>query len=122
VPGRRVHAWAGGVLVAAVVVHVAGLWATSPPDVIDALTFTAPTLFSVFGVVAMWALFAAAAVAWRRRRLRPATWRRVHRTLVAVAAAGAVAHALLIEGTMGPVSKAVLCALVVAASALALTR
>src|SRR5262245_17289433 len=33
--GRRAHRWIGGTLVAAVVVHVAGLWITSPPDMID---------------------------------------------------------------------------------------
>src|SRR5215470_19997501 len=38
--GRRVHHWIGGALVAMVVVHVAGLWITSPPDMIDALTYT----------------------------------------------------------------------------------
>ena len=36
--GRRVHHWIGGALVVAVVVHVGGLWITSPPDMIDALT------------------------------------------------------------------------------------
>ena len=35
--GHRVHRVVGVVLVAAVVVHVAGLWITSPPDVEDAL-------------------------------------------------------------------------------------
>src|ERR1700752_4895657 len=29
--GRRVHYWIGGTLVVAVVIHVAGLWITSPP-------------------------------------------------------------------------------------------
>ncbi|MEO1532418.1 MAG: hypothetical protein AAFU72_09630, partial [Pseudomonadota bacterium] len=58
------------------------------------------------------ALFAA----FRRRlRLRPATWRLVHLTLSTIIIAGTVLHAMLIEGTMGLVSKAVICALVVAA-------
>src|SRR6266567_3180882 len=35
--GRRGHLWIGGALVAAIVIHVAGLWITSPPDMIDAL-------------------------------------------------------------------------------------
>ena len=59
--GRRAHHWIGGALVVAVVVHVAGLWITSPPDMIDALLFTSPTPFSPFGVIAMWAIFAVAA-------------------------------------------------------------
>src|SRR4249919_591394 len=29
--GRRAHYWIGGTLVAALVVHVGGLWITSPP-------------------------------------------------------------------------------------------
>jgi predicted ferric reductase len=115
--GRRVHHWVGGTLVAAIVIHVAGLWITSPPDMIDALTFTSPTPFSPFGVIAMWAIFAVAVLALLRRRLRPRTWRIVHTLLAVVIVAGSVAHAVLIEGTMETVSKVALCALVVAAAA-----
>src|SRR5678816_847438 len=67
--GRRVHHWIGGALVVAVVVHVAGLWFTSPPDMIDALLFASPTPFSPFGVIAMWAILAVALLAALRRRL-----------------------------------------------------
>ena len=65
----------------------------------------------------MWAVFAAALIAAFRRalRLRPKTWRLVHTSLVSVIAVTSVAHALLIEGTMGTVSKTVLCVLVLAA-------
>ncbi len=115
--GRRVHRWIGGALVVAVVVHVAGLWLTSPPDVIDALLFVSPTPFSVWGVVAMWALFAAALLAalrWRLR-IRPQLWRLGHTALAAVVVVGSVVHAMLIEGTMGTTSKAALCALALAA-------
>ena len=116
--GRRLHAWIGAGLVAAVVVHVAGLWLTSPPDVIDVLLFRSPTPFSVWGVVAMWAVFAAALLAaFRRRlRLRPKVWRFCHTALAAVIVSGSVVHAMLIEGTMGTLSKAALCALVLAAA------
>ena len=117
--GRRAHHWIGGALVVAVVVHVGGLWITSPPDMIDALTFTSPTPFSPFGVIAMWAIFAVAIFAVLRRRLgiRPQTWRIVHVTLAVIIVAGAVVHAMLIEGTMETVSKAALCALVLIAAA-----
>ena len=120
--GRRVHRWTGGALVAAIVAHVAGLWITSPPDVVDALTFTSPTPFSAWGVIAMWALFAAALLAAGRRRvrLRWRTWRLAHTALAVVVVIGSVAHALLIEGTMETLSKAALCLLVVAATAKAL--
>lgn len=115
--GRRVHHWIGGTLVAAVLVHVGGLWITSPPDMIDALLFESPTPFSPFGVIAMWAIFAVALLALLRRRLGPRAWRIVHVSLAAIIVAGGVAHAMLVqEGTMETISKAVLCALVLAAS------
>ena len=116
--GRRAHHWIGGALALAVVIHVAGLWITSPPDMIDALTYTSPTPFSPFGVTAMWAIFIVALLALLRRRLglRLRTWRIVHIPLAIVIVAGSVAHCLLIEGTMETISKAALCALVLAAA------
>lgn len=114
---RRWHGWVGTGLVAAVILHVLGLWLTSAPDVIDALLFRSPTPFSDWGVIAMWAVFAAALLAAFRKRLglRPQLWRLCHMTLVVVVAAASVAHAVLIEGTMETVSKILLCALVLAA-------
>ena len=76
--GRRVHRWTGTALVGAVIFHVAGLWITSPPDVIDVLLFRSPTPFAVWGVIAMWAVFAAASLAAMRRNLRYRTWARAH--------------------------------------------
>jgi len=116
--GRRAHLWIGGALVAAVVIHVGGLWITSPPDMIDALLLVSPTPFSPFGVIAMWAIFSVAFLAALRRRLglRPRTWRIVHVLLAIVIVAGTVIHAILIEGAMETVSKAALCALVLAAA------
>lgn len=109
--GRRVHLWIGASLVLAVVIHVAALWVTSPPDVVDALLFVSPTPFSIWGVVAMWAVYASAVLAllrWRLR-LRPRVWRRTHGALAVMIVVGSVVHALLIDGTMEPVSKAILC-------------
>lgn len=114
--GRRVHRLVGIALVGMVVLHVAALWITSPPDVIDALLLVSPTPFSLWGVIAMWAIFAAALMAALRRRLRPRNWRLGHTALVALAVATSVAHAMLIEGTMGTLSKAALCALALAAT------
>src|SRR6185436_16502678 len=107
-----------GALLLAVVIHVGGLWITSPPDMIDALTFTSPTPFSPFGVIAMWAIFAVALLATLRRRLGlgPRAWRNVHLSLAVVIVVGGVVHAMLVEGTMETVTKAVLCALVLAAA------
>lgn len=114
--GRRVHHWIGGALVAAIVIHVAGLWITSPPDMIDALLYVSPTPFSPWGVTAMWAIFAVALLAIFRRRLRLRTWRIAHMLLAIVIVAGSVVHATLIEGTMETVSKMALCVLVLAAA------
>ncbi|WP_193171815.1 ferric reductase-like transmembrane domain-containing protein [Nisaea nitritireducens] len=116
--GRRVHRVIGLALVTAVAIHVAGLWITSPPDVIDALLFASPTPFSDWGVIAMWAVIAAAvlAVFRRRLRLRLRTWRLGHTALVAVTVLCSVVHAILIEGTMETLSKLVLCTLVVLAA------
>jgi predicted ferric reductase len=116
--GRRAHRWIGGVLVVAVVVHVGGLWITSPPDVIDALLFQSPTPFAAWGVIAMWAVFAVALLAALRRRLGlgPRTWRFAHMLLAVAIIVGSAVHAILIEGAMETVSKAALCALVLAAA------
>jgi len=115
--GRRLHLWVGALLVATVVIHVGGLWITSPPDVIDALTFTSPTPFSDWGVIAMWAIFATALLAALRRRsgLDPRTWRIGHTCLAVIIVVGSVVHGLLIEGTMETMSKVALCVLAVAA-------
>lgn len=115
---RRIHRAIGVGLVAAVATHVVALWITSPPDAVDALMFESPTPFSDWGVIAMWAVFATAALAALRRRLRlrPRTWRLAHMACAAVIVAGGVVHALLVEGTMETVSKATLCAVVVLAT------
>jgi hypothetical protein len=113
---RRAHHWVGGTLEVAVVIHVAGLWFTSPPDMIDALTFTSPTPFSPFGVIAMWAIFAVALLAAFRRQLRLRTFRTAHMGLAVIIVVGSVIHAMLVEGTMETMSKAALCALVIVAA------
>jgi hypothetical protein len=117
--GRRLHAWVGGGLVVAVVAHVGGLWLTSPPDVVDVLLLRSPTPFAPWGLAAMGAVVVAAVLAAvrRRRLLRPPVWRALHVAAAIVIVVGTVVHALLIEGTMGTVSKAVLCAAVLAAAA-----
>ncbi|MEP3114567.1 ferric reductase-like transmembrane domain-containing protein [Nisaea sp.] len=113
--GRRIHRVTGLVLVMAIAIHVAGLWLTSPPDVIDALLFASPTPFSDWGVIAMWAAFGAAVFA-AFRRSRPRMWRLGHMSLVAVTVLCSVIHAILIEGTMETISKVALCTLVVLAT------
>ena len=116
--GRQLHRWVGLALVLAVILHVAGLWLTSPPDVIDALLFVSPTPFSAWGVVAMWAIFGAALLALLRRPMRIGvkSWRLGHSALVLIIVLGSTVHAVLIYGTMGTVSKTLLCLLAVGAT------
>ncbi|MEO1702662.1 MAG: ferric reductase-like transmembrane domain-containing protein [Pseudomonadota bacterium] len=108
---RRVHRFLGLVLLGLVLVHVAALWVTSPPDVVDALLLVSPTPFSLWGVIAMWALIGAAAVVALRRllTLRFSIWQKMHLGLTAIAVAGTIAHVLLIEGVMEQISKIALC-------------
>lgn len=105
---RQIHRGIGGILIVAVVAHVVGLWITSPPDVVDVLLLRSPTPFSLWGVAAMWALFAAGLVAALRRRFSLRVWRVVHTALVVIVVAGTVGHALLIDGTMETVTKVAL--------------
>lgn len=114
--GRKAHMWLGCLLLAAIIIHVGGLYLTSPPDVIDALLLRSPTAFSIWGVVAMAAVFITALLVFFRRslRLNPLIWRKVHVSLAIVIVVGTIVHAWLIDGTMGTISKAILCAMVIA--------
>ncbi len=116
ITGRRVHRVTGVLLLLAVLAHIAGLWITSPPDVIDVLLFASPTPFGVWGAIAMWAVLASALLALLRRKFRPMTWRRLHAGLAAVIVGGTVAHAVLIEGTMESMSKIALSAFIIMAN------
>lgn len=117
IAGRRVHRFVGFGLVSAVIIHVVALWITSPPDVIDVLLFVSPTPFSVWGAIAMWAVFATGLLVVLRKRMRLRLWRICHTLLAVIIVVGSVVHALLIEGTMEPLSKIALCALALLATA-----
>lgn len=122
--GRRLHRYVGIALVLAIVLHVAGLWITSPPDVIDALLFRSATPFSLWGVTAMWGVFATAALAASRKRfhITPRVWRTAHKALAVVIVVGCVIHAMLIDGTMETISKFVLCLVVSIITFIVITR
>ena len=115
---RTLHRLIGLLLVGLVIIHVGGLWVASPPDVIDALLFRSPAPFSVWGVIAMWCVFATVLLALLRRRFRIKhhIWQRLHTGLALVIIAGTVAHAMLIEGTMEMWSKAALAVLAIIAT------
>ena len=116
---RRVHLWTGSALVAVMVLHVGGLWVTSPPDMIDALLFASPTLFSPWGVIGDVGAVRRRHDGWRCAAVWDGPlrmWRAVHKGLAAIIVAGGSAHGFLIEGIMEPVSKGVLCALTLVAA------
>lgn len=121
---RKIHRRIGICIVLFVVLHVAGLWLTSPPDVVDALLFRSPTSFSPWGVVSMWALFVSMVFVGLRRRLtlRASTWQLVHRLFGAIIVVGAVVHTLLVDGTMEIFTKLLLCTAVILATLAALLR
>ncbi|EFL87884.1 ferric reductase-like transmembrane domain-containing protein [Ahrensia sp. R2A130] len=116
---RAWHRWTGTVLIIAVVMHVGGLYLTSPMDAVDALLLVSPTPFSIYGVAAMWAVFITALFVALRRvwRMRPRTWHVIHNALALVIVVGTVVHALLIEGTMEGWSKWALSLAALAATA-----
>jgi predicted ferric reductase len=119
---RRWHHWVGAGIITCVVLHVAGLYVTSPPDTLDALLLVAPTPFSVYGVTAMWGAMLTAVLVLLRRRLglRYPAWRLIHNGLALVVVAATVIHALQIEGAMGTMSKWALCLAVLLATGMTL--
>jgi hypothetical protein len=115
--GRKWHRRVGTAIVFCVVLHVGGLFLTSPPDTIDALLLIAPTSFSVFGVIAMWGVFLAAAQIFWLRKIgqRYPVWQILHNVTVLITVISTVIHAIQIQGTMGATSKTVLCVAVLVA-------
>lgn len=108
---RKWHRWLGSVIVVLVVLHVGGLFLVSPADALDALLFSAPTPFSIYGVLAMWGIVATIVMVVLRRRLRLSyrTWRNIHNAFALLVVAATAVHALQIEGAMEVVSKWFLC-------------
>ncbi|MEM8536976.1 MAG: ferric reductase-like transmembrane domain-containing protein [Pseudomonadota bacterium] len=119
---RNWHRVCGIFLIIAIAVHVAGLWITSPPDVIDVFLVRSPTPFAIWGLLAFWAVLAAAGLAALRRRLPLRFWRWGHSALVSLTVIGTVLHAVQIDGTMEDISKWVLSLAVLAALAMAIYR
>lgn len=119
---RRLHRVMGPLIGLLVLAHVGSLWLTSPPDVIDALLFASPTPFSVYGVVAMWAVLITAILAVYRKHLGPRRWRRTHAVLVVIIIGGTIPHVLLIDGTLALWSKTVLSGFIALSVAFSLYR
>jgi predicted ferric reductase len=121
---RRWHRWIGATIVAAVLLHVGGLYLYSPDDISDALLLVSPTPFAVYGVIGLVGVVLTALLAAVRSRVgvRYGIWRIVHNAVSVVVVVSSVVHAVMIAGAMGFVSKAILCVLVIAAAIVALLR
>jgi predicted ferric reductase len=119
---RRWHRWIGTVVVLLVLLHVAGLYVTSPEDIADALLLVSPTPFAVHGVMALVGIILAACLACFRTRLSRGIWQIVHTMLAVIVVIGSIVHAILIEGVMGETSKLVLCIFLSIATAAAVRK
>ncbi|MCR9238504.1 MAG: ferric reductase-like transmembrane domain-containing protein [Alphaproteobacteria bacterium] len=115
---RRWHRWLGSGIFIAVLLHVGGLFITSPPDTIDALLLVSPTLFSVYGVIGLWSLVLTVLLVAVRLRigLRYGVWRIIHNYLAVVVVVSSIVHAWMIEGSMGNLSKVILCVCILVAT------
>ncbi len=113
---RQWHRWVGASIITLIAMHVVGLYVTSPADIRDALLLQAPTSFSVYGVIALWASALTVLLVVLRGRMirRGQVWKLSHQIVAAITIAASVIHALQIQGAMGNSSKwvisvAVLC-------------
>ena len=118
VQARRWHRVVGCLVTLCLVIHVIGLYITSPDDMTDALLLVSPTPFSLFGVVGFWAMMLVVVfVAFRKRMsLSPSTWKLVHNVMGVLVVGSSVIHVLMIEGTMEARSKLLLCIVLVIAT------
>lgn len=113
---RRWHRWLGCTLVFAIFLHIGGLYVTSPDDMTDALLLAAPTPFSVYGVMGLWAMVLTAFLVAARKRigLSQLWWAVIHNCIAIIVVIASVVHTLMIEGTMGNISKIILCVCILA--------
>lgn len=119
---KRWHRRLGTVLVSAVGLHILGLYLASPDDMSDALLLVAPTPFSLYGVIALWAvaLLGLSAVFRSRVRLRLRLWKVVHSALALIVVTASIVHAWMIDGTMNGLSKTISCVCIAMATVAAL--
>ena len=119
---RSWHRWIGAAIVASVMLHVGGLYVTSPEDITDALLLVSPTPFALYGVIGLAGVILTAGLAVLRKRLPYRFWQIAHQVLAVIIVIGSVVHALLIEGVMGETSKLVLCIFLAIATAAAIWK
>lgn len=121
---RRWHKASGTLLIMSVGLHIGALYMTSPDDMTDALLLRSATPFSVYGVIALWAVVLIGVLVAFRRRLKISVdrWRSVHVVITAIVVITSIVHALWVLGTMGTVSKWVLCVTILIATGYAVLQ
>ena len=105
------HRVGGIAIMAMVALHIGALYAYSPDDVTDILLLSAPTSFSIYGVIGLWCLILTALLTAVRRiyRLSYTAWRIAHSVLAVLLVGASVIHTIQIEGAMEAYSKLAIC-------------
>ncbi len=104
-----------------VIAHILGLYLYSPDDIEDALVLAAPT-YSRLGVLSAGCLLLSMGLALARSRLplAPVDWQILHSVLAVAVVGTAVAHALLLQGTLDGFAEGLLCGSAVVAVLMAI--
>lgn len=121
---RRMHLWTGALLVLAVFMHIYALYLTSPDDMMDALFLRSATPFSIYGFIGMMGIVLITILVTLRKKINiPFKWWKVlHATVGVLVVLASVVHALWIQGTMGTVSKWMLCGTILIATGFAVFK
>ena len=99
-----------------VIAHIVGLYLYSPDDIGDALILAAPT-YSRFGVLSFWCLLLSVVLALTRHKLQLvySDWQILHSALAVAIVGTAVAHVVLLQGSLDGFAEGLLCGSVVIA-------
>ncbi|MBE9138248.1 ferric reductase-like transmembrane domain-containing protein [Nodosilinea sp. LEGE 07088] len=106
-----------------VIAHIVGLYLYSPDDIGDALILAAPT-YSRLGVLSFWCLLLSMILAFARHKLQLvySDWQILHSVLAVAIVGTAVAHAMLLQGTLDGFAEGLLCGSVMVAVSAAIVR
>lgn len=103
--------------------HILGLYLYSPDDIGDALVLAAPT-YSRLGVLSAGCLVLSVVLAVTRRQLRlaDADWKTIHSALAIAIVGTAVAHAVLLQGTLDGLAEGLVCGSAIVAVCMAIAH
>jgi hypothetical protein len=106
----RWHRILGVTITGLVITHIIGLYLYSPDDIGDALILAAPT-YSRLGVLSAWCLLLSVMLAFARHKLHLADsdWQTLHSAFAVAIVGTAIAHAMLLQGTLDGFAEGLLC-------------